>query len=133
MFNLYRSTTAAALAAASMIFAWPGAEAAGNATTRAGLYLTRAQAETLGRAMPGRAVWVDVACCTPGSIDDAVATAEILRIGSGLGVSVPVFVTGSDARHAARAADRIMEAGMPLVFLVTEDDLAGTPAASEAP
>jgi hypothetical protein len=92
-----------------------------SARTRAGLYATEAQAAQVESVMAESALSVRV---TPegvaaGTVERALLGLEqAVRAGS-WPASATLFVRGTDLRHAARAADRLHDAGYTRVFLVT--------------
>lgn len=87
--------------------------------TRGASVLTEAQADQLERDLRGDVINVEVACCGSQEVDSAVLIAYALQAAMHLPDSAPFLVRGSDHRLAAKAADRLGEAGMPNVWLVT--------------
>jgi len=89
------------------------------ARTRRQHYASEAQALALENTLRGDVVQVLVGCCGAEAADMAVLTAYGVQAAMNLPDSAPFFVRGSDQRLAASVADRLAEAGMPRVFLVT--------------
>lgn len=86
--------------------------------TRAGLYVTEAQARAM-QAAPGRQpIAVRVGCCGVPGMDAAVHRVRDAQIAEGLPLTVPVLVFGDDMWHAAQVVDRLTDLGLARVFLV---------------
>ncbi len=90
-----------------------------GARTRPGLYAQREQALQLERTLRGAVIWVDVACCGTEGADLGVLIAFGMQAAGNLPASVPVFVGGADLRLAASVVNRLADAGLSRVFLLT--------------
>ena len=97
-----------------------------GARTRPGLYAQREQALQLERTLRGAVIWVDVACCGTEGADLGVLIAFGMQAAGNLPASVPVFVGGADLRLAASVVNRLAEAGLSRVFLLTPARSPGT-------
>ena len=97
-----------------------------GARTRKGLYAQREQALQLERTLRGEVIWVDVACCGTEGADLGVLIAFGMQAAGNLPASVPVFVGGADLRLAASVVNRLADAGLSRVFLLTPARPPGT-------
>lgn len=89
------------------------------ARTRQGLYLRHAEAEALDRRLRGAVVWVDTGCCAGDGADLAMLTAFGMQAALDLDNDAPFLVTGDDQRLAALVVNRLTDAGLRRVYLVT--------------
>jgi hypothetical protein len=92
------------------------------AHTRLGLYATADQARQLEQVLGARMRSVAVGCCG----DDGADSAALRARDAG---DLPVLVRGADLRQAARVANRLSDAGLQRVWLVTAPAGAGMQAA----
>lgn len=90
-----------------------------GARTRAGLYASSEQAAALERALGDDLIRVDVECCGRDGVDQAMGIAYGVQAASNLPNSVPVLVRSADLRLGAVAANSLLDAGYPKVWLVT--------------
>lgn len=88
-----------------------------QAHTRRGRYLSRATAERHDAQTGGRIVWVDASCCA--GLDPELPERIAFGMQAVLGEELPLYVSGSDLRQAARLADRLDALGLQRVYLVT--------------
>lgn len=89
------------------------------ARTRPGLYLRHAEAEALDRRLRGAVVWVDTGCCAGDGMELAMLTAFGMQAAMDLDNDAPFLVTGDDQRLAALLVNRLTDAGLRRVYLVT--------------
>jgi len=89
------------------------------AHTRAGRYASSHQAAELERALGEGVIRVDVECCGPERVDEAVGIAYGVQAAADLPNSAPVLVRAADLRLGAVAANRLSDAGFSSVWLVT--------------
>jgi len=87
--------------------------------TRSGLYATEAQARMLEAALHDRVIAVRAGCCGAHAIERAVNQAWTRRAASDSPADIAVVVRGASLRRAARAADRLTDAGLSRVWLVS--------------
>ncbi len=90
-----------------------------GARSRAGLYATRAQADVIARELDGDVAWVTVTCCDDTALDLARGLVYGQMAAQDLPGDAPVFVSGDDARAAARLADLLSDEGLTRVYLVS--------------
>ena len=90
-----------------------------GARTRTGLYATAAQARQLAAALKSDALEIDVGCCSPDAVEQAVGIAWGLQAARDLPRQTPVLVRGEDLRLAAATANRLADGGLTHVWLVT--------------
>lgn len=86
--------------------------------TRAGLYITEAQARAHEQALPGKVISVLAGCCGEQAMNEAMVSAWDQYVTYDAPSDMPVLVRGSDLQRAARLADRLTDAGFAPVFLV---------------
>jgi hypothetical protein len=89
------------------------------AHTRAGRYASSHQAAELERALGDGVIHVNVECCGPERVDEAVGIAYGVQVAADLPRSAPVLVRSADLRLGAVAANRLADAGYSSVWLVT--------------
>lgn len=89
------------------------------AHTWAGRYASSHQAADLERALGDGLIRVNVECCGPEKVDEAVAIAYGVQAAADLPYSAPVLVRAADLRLGAAAANRLSDAGYGRVWLVT--------------
>lgn len=87
--------------------------------TRAGLYLTRAEARQLDAEAGGETVWIEVECCGAAGVHQAYGIVIGIIAASDLADDVPVFVGGADLRQAKQLVDRLSDQGMTRPYLLT--------------
>lgn len=90
-----------------------------GARTRSGLYATAAQARQLSTGLKAGALEIEVGCCGPEAVEQAVGIAWGLQAAHDLPGHTPVLVRGEDLRLAAAAANRLADGGLTHVWLVT--------------
>lgn len=90
-----------------------------DARTRAGQYITRWQAQELDGLLGDAVVWVAVACCDASELDLAEGLVHGDMAARDLPPDTTVVVDGDDARQAARLADRLSDAGLTRVLLIS--------------
>lgn len=91
----------------------------GKALTRMGLYATGRQAGQLEQTMGERLVALRVECCGDAAVERAVQKTWAPDAATHMPADTPVLVRGEDLRLAARVVDRLNEAGLSRVWLVT--------------
>jgi hypothetical protein len=89
------------------------------AHTRAGLYASSRQAAELERALGEGVIRMNVECCGPERVDEAVGIVYGVQAAADLPYSAPVLVRAADLRLGAVAANRLSDAGYSSVWLVT--------------
>jgi hypothetical protein len=88
--------------------------------TRDGRYALLRQAQRLERELGGVALRIEVDCCGPEAVDNAVELVHGLQSAHSLGNDAPVLVGGPDLRLAAAVVDELAEGGMTRVWLVVQ-------------
>jgi hypothetical protein len=89
------------------------------ARTRAGRYASSHQAAELERALGDGVIRVNVECCGPERVDEAVGIAYGVQAAADLAYSAPVLVHAADLRLGAVAVNRLSDAGYSSIWLVT--------------
>lgn len=90
-----------------------------KAMTHAGLYATERQAGSAESALHDRIITVRVGCCGRTAIDRAVNQVWTTHVAYDTPVDIAVLVRGKDSLQAAKVVDRLSEAGLSRVWLVT--------------
>ena len=94
----------------------------GQARTRTGLYATLEHAQDIDALMNGDVLWIALDCCARNAVEQALGTTHGLMAARDLPADTPVFVDGDvpDPTGAAKLVDRLNDAGLTRVFLITD-------------